>query len=159
MLLLACIPLLLSMRHDFHVCITEVNHNAQTQSLEITFKLFTDDIERSMRALSGKELRLGDAHETENADLLLMEYLVHRFSLTVNGEPTKYVWVGKEVELDATWCYVEVPHILHVSDIEITSRILTEIFEDQANVIYLTANGVSQSLYLNRKTLSGRVSL
>lgn len=145
--------------HDFHVSVTQINCNAQTQSVEITIKLFTDDLEQSIKAQGGGELRLGDAREAVNADQLLLEYLRNRFALLLDGKAVVMAWVGKEVEVDALWCYLEVPNIAHISSMEITSRILTEIFEDQANVVHIACGGENKSMFLSKNSLSERVSL
>jgi hypothetical protein len=144
--------------HDFHVCILEINHNLETRALEITVKIFTDDIERSIQALGGGALRLGDPREAANADALLFEYLQNRLSITLDTNPFKISWVGKEVELDALWCYLEVPSVGRFSEIGITNRILTEVFEDQANVVHVTASGITQSLFLSKSSLSGSLT-
>ena len=145
--------------HDFHVSVTQINCNTQSQTVEITIKLFTDDLEQSIKSLGGGDLRLGDAREAANADYLIMEYLRNRFTLQLDGKPVVLTWVGKEVEVDALWCYLEVPQIAHCASMEIGSRILTEIFEDQANVIHITCNAKNKSLFLSKNSLSGQVSL
>ncbi len=145
--------------HDFHVSVTQINCNAQTQSVEITIKLFTDDMEQSIKSQGGGDLRLGDAREAANADQLLLEYLRNRFALLLDGKPAVMAWVGKEVEVDALWCYLEVPNIAHISSMEITSRILTEIFEDQANVVHISCGEQNKSMFLSKISLSERVSL
>ena len=144
--------------HDFHVSVTQINCNATTQTVEITIKLFTDDLEQSIKALGGGDLRLGDAREAANADHLLLEYLRNRFTLKLDSKPVIMAWVGKEVEVDALWCYLEVPNIPHCTSMEISSRILTEIFEDQANVIHITCNDQNKSLFLSKNSLSEGVS-
>jgi hypothetical protein len=147
-----------NLRHDFHVCIVEVQHNAQTQSLEITIKLFTDDIERSMRTLGAGQMRLGDTRELPDADAKLLAYLQNRLALRINGQAVAYRWVGKEVELDALWCYVEVPDVAELKQLEVTNRILLEIFDDQANVVHVHVKDRVQSLFLDKTELSGQVS-
>ena len=144
--------------HDFHVSITEINHNAQRQSLEVTIKIFSDDIERSFRALGAGELRLGDAKELPNADSLLFAYLQNRLTIKVNGKAKSSTWVGKEVELDALWCYFEIKDCADFHALEATNRILTEVFQDQANVMHVTAHGETKSLFLNQSELSGQLN-
>ncbi len=143
--------------HEFHVAITEIVYNPATKALEITTKIFSDDIERSIKALGGGELRLGDGAEAGNADRLLQDYLQNRLSIEVDGRPARFTWVGKEVELDAVWCYVEITGVERFSTLVVTNRILTELFEDQANVVHVQAYGENKSLFLSKESLSGTV--
>lgn len=149
----AAVPL-----HDFHVSITTIDHNPRTQALEITVKIFTDDLERSIQALGGGNLYLGGPNEAADADSLVHAYLRNRLSLALDGRPATYAWVGKEVELDAVWCYVEVTQVGKFSSLEITNRILTELFDDQANVVHCKVRGASKSLFLSKNAVTDRVS-
>lgn len=144
--------------HEFHVTVTNVDHNPRTQALEITFKLFTDDIEKTVKTLGGSELRLGSPQEAGNANILLKEYLQNRFQLRIDGHPATLEWVGKEVELDAVWCYLEVRQVPQVKEIEVTNRILTELFADQTNIVHLNANGETKSLFLSKEKVAEVVS-
>jgi hypothetical protein len=144
--------------HDFHVSVTQITYNTQTQALEITVKIFAEDLERSVLALGGGDLRLGDPREATHADDAILGYLRNRLSVKVNEQAMPYSWVGKEVEIDALWCYLEIKDILHLTSLEITNRILTEIFEDQANVVHIEAYAQKKSLFLSKSMLSERIS-
>ncbi|MFM2376485.1 MAG: hypothetical protein RLZZ165_1582 [Bacteroidota bacterium] len=143
--------------HDFHVSITQIDHNPQTQSLEITLRIFTDDLEHTMRSLGGGELRLGEPRESPDANRLLLEYFQNRLAIRVNDQPSVLEWVGKEIEPDATWCYLEVFKVPVISSLQITNRVLMEAFDDQKNIIHLNASGQTRSLFLNKREATGRL--
>lgn len=145
--------------HDYHVCITQIDHNPRTAALEITIKIFTDDIERSIVRMGGKPLHLGEPREAPQADSILHAYLQNRLTLNVNESPREIAWVGKEVEMDAVLCFVEVNDVQKLCSLQITNRILTELFEDQANVVHVKAHGQTRSLYLNAIHLTDGLSL
>jgi hypothetical protein len=148
-----------AMRHDFHVSITELNYNPQMALLEITVKIFVDDLERSIAAIGGGKLHLGEASQAANADSILYAYLQNRMVIELNDQAPKMNWVGSEVEQDAVWCYLEISGIPQFSSLKITNRILSELFDDQANVVHVKANGQTKSLYLNESHWNDRVSL
>lgn len=148
-----------AVRHDFHVSITQIDYNARSKSLEITCKLFLDDIEGSILALGGGKLRLGEADQAPNADSILNAYLQNRMVIEVNDQPSKMTWIGSETEQDAVWCYLEIGPIERLTSLKITNRILMERFDDQANVVHIQASGTTRSLYLNANHLIDRVSL
>jgi hypothetical protein len=148
-----------SERHDFHVSITQIDHNAQAGTLEIAVKIFVDDLEGSIAALGGGKLHLGEPTQAANADSILFAYLENRLQVVVSDKPQKMTWVGNEIEADAVWCFLEIGQIKNISNIEITNRILMERFDDQANVVHVNANGKAKSLYLNSNHLNDRLTL
>lgn len=146
---------LLGFRHPFHVSVCQVDHNPQTQALEITFKIFTDDLEEALAAQGARRLFLGDARESQAVDRYLFNYLKHAVVFVVNGDTTAFQYLGKEIETDVTWCYVEIAKIAQVKKISVTSRLLHEIFEDQINLVHVRAGGKLKSLQLRRGQATG----
>ncbi|MDZ7269276.1 MAG: hypothetical protein ONB48_16980 [candidate division KSB1 bacterium] len=142
--------LLLGVRHPFHVSVCQVDHNPQTQALEITFRLFTDDLEEALLAQGTGRLMLGDSREAPAVDRYLFNYLKHAVVFVVNGDTARFQYVGRETETDVTWCYVEILKIAQVKKIAITNRLLHELFEDQINLVHVKAGGKLKSLQLRR---------
>jgi hypothetical protein len=136
-------------KHDYHVSITHIDHNPTTQSLEITTKIFTDDLERAITTLGGPILHLGDPKEHPQSNTLIHQYLQNRLQITTNGKKATLLWVGKEVELDATYIYLEIKTAQIPKELQIQNAILTEIFPDQSNLIHATVNKTRKSLNLN----------
>lgn len=147
--------LLLGFRHPFHVSVCQVDHNPQTQALEITFRIFTDDLEEALAAQGAQRLFLGDARESQAVDRYLCNYLNHAVLFVVNGDTANFRYVGRETETDITWCYVEIHKIAQVKKISVTSRLLQEIFEDQINLVHIKADGKLKSLQLRRGQATG----
>jgi hypothetical protein len=127
--------------HKFHFSFTEVVHNTQNQSLEITIRIFTDDLENTLQSEREELLRLGDEREHEDADLLIESYLKNNFSLQINGTPLVLDFLGKEVDHDITFCYLELPQVPPTNAMTIQSTILFELFSDQLNRVKVEFNG------------------
>jgi hypothetical protein len=144
--------------HDFHVAIITIDHNPQTKALEITCKVFTDDLENAMEAIGGIKLSLGEKNEHPKTDEMLFAYLQNRLQLSVNGQKAEFDWVGKEIELDATWMYIEIPNVADLNALEVTCRILTERFDDQSNLVHVSAKGTRKSLYLRKDLVQDHLS-
>jgi len=147
--------LLLGFRHPFHVSVCQVDHNPQTNALEITFKIFTDDLEQALAAQGARRLFLGEARESQAVDRYLFNYLKHAALFVVNGDTARFQYVGRETESDVTWCYVEIHKIAQVKKISVTNRLLHEIFKDQINLVHVKAGGKLKSLQLRRGQATG----
>ena len=138
------------LRHDFHVSIMTVDCNAETGSLEITLKIFTDDLEKSILKLGGPKLEVGSETEDKETDDFISQYLQNRLAFEVNGNEAHPEWVGKEVEMDATWCYIEIKNVGQLKQLKVTNRILLEIFADQSNLVHVNCDGKTKSIYLRK---------
>jgi hypothetical protein len=136
--------------HKFYVSLVQMDYNEKNSSLEITMKIFTDDLENALKVKSGLLLKLGTPNELPETDSVLSTYISDNFVLNSNGEEIKYQYLGKETELDVTWCYLEVSGILSIEKIEITDKMLTELFDSQSNLIKIKYRNRELATLLNR---------
>lgn len=126
-----------------------VDYNTANQSLEVSLKVFTDDIEKSLEGMGAEKLRLGSPREFSASDSILTTYLNHRISFFVNDEQMAFSFVGKEVELDnTTWCYLEVENVPAMKQLTIRNKVLFELFEDQTNLVNVFVDEHKKSLLL-----------
>jgi hypothetical protein len=140
---------LLSFKHPFHVSVCDIRHNTETQSLEITHKIFLDDLEAALKPLSLEKLDLfNEANLFKNEDLI-KQYLSERFKVYVNGQAVEFNYLGMEKEETTLWCYVEIPKVKKVKSIEVVNRLLMETYPDQNNLIHVEYNGKLKSMKLD----------
>jgi len=127
-LLLAATPLL---AHKFHVSMTQVDWNPQTQALEVVLQLFTDDLEAAVSGFKGKRVEL--LPENEGA---IFEYLqtVLLFE-DAAGSTLAMSWVGMEMDVHRAWLYLEVPHAQGPEGLTVNQRVFFELFNDQVNTV------------------------
>jgi len=136
--------------HPFYFSLTQIDHNPQTESLEITLKLFTTDIEQALEAQGTGSLFLGEEKEAKEADRYIQTYLAQHLQLKVDGELKQYDFLGKEVELDVVWCYVEVLAVPELKELEIKNTLLIEFFEEQQNVVQIKVGNQKKSALLRK---------
>ncbi len=144
--------------HPFYVSICQIDHNPDSSSLEITFKFFTDDLETVLEAKSEKKLRLGTENESENADRDISAYIQQKFKIEVNGELLDFSFLGKEVEFESTWCYMEVSGVKGVKEIRITNAVFIEQFESQTNLVHIKIGEQKKSMLLHKDKVTDTVS-
>ena len=101
--------LLTSFYHKFYVSISEVNHNKETAAVEISMKIFTDDLEAALEEMTTQKLWIGDPErELAATDSLLAIYFDKKLTISINEEEKEAIFIGKELEADVTWCYLEI---------------------------------------------------
>lgn len=135
--------------------ITEMRYNEKNKSLEVTIKLFTDDIEKALESKSDSALFLGTEKEASQTDQLMEAYLKEHFSIKQNEEEMYYDYLGKEVDRDYTWLYIEVQNFSPDQKHELKHSMLTDLFEDQKNQINYYFNEKVHTLNLHRGKLRG----
>ncbi len=141
--------------HTFYISITQVQYNEDTDAIEVSMKLFTDDLEKALEARTTERLYLNTEKENKKADLLLREYLKRHFKITVDDKEHEINFLGKEYEDDATWCYIEVKNIGgKLEKINIQNSTLTDTFDGQANLVHCSYKGKKKSLLFKKDSSS-----
>lgn len=139
--------------HPFYVSVCTIDFNSENRALEIAVKIFTDDFEFALEETTDKKLFLGTPKEPEEADKLIARYLEDHLKISLNDSAIEFNYLGKEVEIDATWCYIEsqaMPSSTLQGTITVTNRILLGSFEGQSNIVHINAGDTKKSLILNR---------
>ena len=127
--------------HDYYVSITEINHNPETESLEIGVKVFADDVETAIYNMDSVKLHIGEMFENKDADKYLSNYISEHLKIKVNGEQVEFQFLGHEMEKkNAVWCFMEAFEIKSPQSIEVENTILIDEFEDQRNIVYYGKN-------------------
>ncbi|MEX2380633.1 MAG: DUF6702 family protein [Vicingaceae bacterium] len=142
--------------HKFYMSITEMNYNEESGYLEIIIKLFTDDIEKALEQKSDSSVFLGTPKESPQANELLKNYLQKHFTLKAGEEALDISFLGKEVDKDYTWAYLEVKDFNPEKKYNIKNSILIDLFDSQANRINYYYKDETHSLNLHKDQKSGQ---
>jgi hypothetical protein len=140
--------------HAFHTSLTEIQYNGKDKSLEITIRLFTDDLENALTKLNnGQKIMVGG--KNDNSDALLNKYIQQHFAIITPQKQKKTInYLGKELEGDATWVYVEIPETQIVKDHILYNDLMQEMFDDQTNLVNFFYAGNKKTFLFNSKTKS-----
>ena len=145
--------------HPFYVSVTEVNFNESNQSLEISIKMFTEDLEEALATRYGQKLNFASEEEHPDADAYLALYLEDQIKIKVDGKPVSFQFLGKDAKSEATWCFAEIGELAGApAQIEIRNSLLTSEFEGQKNMVHCKVGTETKSLLLQRRELSGVLS-
>jgi len=141
--------------HPFHVSVCEVYHNQETNSLEISMKIFIDDLELAIQHNNAETFRLSELHENNDKKDKLVNYLKKQFLIMVNSKEINLEFVGFEFDDDALLCYMEGKKINKIATIEIKNALITELYEDQINLTHFQYHGEMKSIKTVREQPSG----
>lgn len=126
--------------HKFYVGVFQVNYAAEKKMLQITSRIFIDDLNNAMEKKYHKKTFVGTDKETQ-ADLdLLKKYLSEHFLIKVNGQSKVITFLSKEVEAgDVLVCYSRIKDVDKFKTLEITNTILVDWNAEQQNITHISA--------------------
>lgn len=136
--------------HDFYISICYVDYNVNNKSIEIAVKVFTDDFEKAIEELYVERLHLGTDKEDIKAELYIQAYLLENFKLRVNQQKVALQYLGKEVDWENTWLYIEVPNVPSIESLEFTNQLLVDAFEEQKNTVHLNIKEAKETFIFHK---------
>lgn len=141
--------LYVSLLHPLHLSVVDIHHNSQHRSLEITQRLFADDLEDALRKFKGGKVDVLNPPDREELKKIIGDYVLQNFSLYLNDKPVRMNYLGYEQEEEAIWVYLEVSKVQDFRSIEVTNTVFFEMFDDQTNLINVKKNGKIRSMKLD----------
>lgn len=145
--------------HPFHVSVCDIEVNQKNRSLEISQRIFLDDLEMALRKKSGWEkLDVLNPSDPKRFDALMKDYIRDHLDISVNGKTRAYTYLGHEQEGDALWCYMEVKEVEQIDLIEVKNTILLETYNDQINLVHIKNDGKIRSLKLYQDKVRDSIS-
>lgn len=148
-MMLQILTFLISVFHPYFVSVSELKHNPQSQAVEISCRIFSDDLELALKKLSPERVDVLQPKNKAQNDLLIAKYIPQHLKISINGKPVTLKYIGYELESEATWCYFEIPNIRSVKRIQIQNDLLFAEHEEQINMMHVTVNGSRKSTKLD----------
>lgn len=155
------LPLLAFTAHKFYVSVTNVGYSEKDDALQITSRLFIDDLEAVLMARYDLEAKLATEDESESSDEYLEKYLRKKFKVEINGGGKSYELIGRKYDNDVCIFYIEVPNINFptVKSIQIQNEMLTDLFDEQQNLVHFKIKGKKKSFVLLKSDTKGMLNL
>lgn len=144
--------------HPLHLSVCEITHNPEANSLEITQRIFADDLEDALRNRFGRKVDVYNPADPEILSEMIGDYVQQNFRISLDGRPIQLNYLGYETEEDAIWVYLEVPKVKNFKKISIRNTVFFEMFDDQLNLMNIKKEGSIRSLKLEPDQEQGSLS-
>ena len=141
--------------HKFYMGIYQVNFVPAKKRIEITARLFVDDLNVVLEKKYNKKTALGLTSETVEDEILLKKYLSEHLIFTVNGIKKSIQFVSKELDNNVLVCYLKVTDVPKINTLEIQNDVFVAQFPDQQNLVQSTIYGEKKSVLLTDSTVFG----
>ncbi len=136
-------------KHPFHVSTTEIHHNVAEKTLEISCRIFTDDFEAALAKQFNTKADFANEKGKATMDTLVKKYITGHVQLKADSKPVTMTYLGFEKENEAVYAYLQVNNIATIKKIEVVNTILHHLFDDQINIMHVSAGGNRKSTKLN----------
>jgi hypothetical protein len=160
--LVVVLPLLAyTAAHKFYISVTNVNYSEKDAAVQITTRMFLDDMNAVLKERYGIPSALGTEDESELHATYFEKYLRSKFLVAINGKQVEYTLLGKKYDTDMVSAYIELPGVslATLKSLEITNEVLTDLFEEQQNVVHFKVNGKKKSYVLLKSSPKGMLNL
>lgn len=148
MLILFLIPIFAFTMHKYYISFTNIEYKKENNSLQITIKLFIDDLQETINNTYNTNHELTLQNERSVVDSLIVKYSTDHFKIELNENATNYLYLGKEYDSDVVYLYFEIENIQNLYSIGIQNNMLIEFFPEQKNIVKLNINKRKKSFIL-----------
>ena len=146
--------------HKFYISVTHIVYSEKDDALQVTTRIFIDDMNNVLNERYGISSKLGSDAASEIDEVYFEKYIRAKFLIEINGAPVAYKLIGKEYDTDMIICYLEVPEIKlpEVKSIAVENEILTDLFDEQQNVVHMKIKGKKKSFVLLKSDAKGMLN-
>src|SRR5450432_993179 len=135
----------LGLFHPFFVSVTEINHNAKDKTLEISCKVFLDDLEKTLKKQLNMPVELTSPKDLKKAQQQVGDYVKKHLIIKIDGKPVSLDFIGYEVEGASLWSYYQVSNISSVHKIDISDNLLYEAYDSQISIVHAQVGDTKKS--------------
>lgn len=141
--------------HKFYVSIYQINYAPEKKMLQITSRIFVDDLNTVLKEKYRRKTFLGEKNESEEDVVLMKKYILDNLTIKINGQPKPIHYLSKEMEGNVLICYYNIKEISKIKLFEIQNTVLLELNEEQQNIIQTNIYNKKQNLLITPENVKG----
>ena len=143
--------------HKFYVSVTQIDYVPSKKRIEITSRIFIDDLEKGLNKRFNKKVNLTSTKELPEAEELIKSYLKEKIKISINKKPQNIEFLAREVEGDVLILYTKIAISKKINTFEIYNSLLTEVYSDQQNIVHTNINSNKKSILLTNTQLQEKI--
>lgn len=143
--------------HKFYVSVTQIDYVPSKKRVEITSRIFIDDLEKALTKKFNKKVNLTSTKELPEAEELIKSYLKEKIKVSINKKSQNIEFLAREVEGDVLILYTKIAISKKINTFEIYNSLLTEVYTDQQNIVHTNINSNKKSILLTNTELRSKI--
>ena len=133
--------------HKFYIALFQVQFVPEKKRLQITSRIFIDDLNQAIEKKYHKKTSLGIGTDSPEDIQLLTRYFAENLVFKVNGRTEILTFLSSEVEEDVLVSYLSIPKIAKIQQLNIQNTILTDWNTEQQNIMHFNIGESKKSLH------------
>ena len=159
MILFSILMVIFTSIHPFYVSITSIDYKPERRMVEVSSRLFYDDLEKALSESQTQKVDLVSPANRTMTDSLIARYLRKNLRLEIDDKPVALRYLGYEIEEDVAWCFLESAEpISSIERMGIECELLYRQFNTQTNIFHLTVNKLRKSVKMDYPKTSAAVT-
>lgn len=135
--------------HPFFVSVIDMKHNVKDKTIEISAKVFVDDLEAVLKKNYNTTFDLSTASSKPETNAIVAKYLQSKLQLTINDKRQTIKYIGYEIQKESVWIYAEVDDVATIKKMNINCNLLYDYQDKQMNIFNIKANGSEKNYKLD----------
>ncbi len=138
----------IALLHPFYVSVIEIQHNAKDNNIDISVRIFTEDLETTLKKINTKIDLIHPIDQSLN-NQLINNYITKKLQIKIDGKIYPLHYVGYELQQESIWSYFDIPNISALKKIEVDCSVLYDFETNQINIIHVKEKGIEKSYKLD----------
>ncbi|MDQ7917482.1 hypothetical protein RBU60_07840 [Mesonia sp. MT50] len=147
-LFLICSCFSFSGAHKFYLSVTNAEYVEESSSVQLITRLFVDDFQKLLQTRYDSRVELLRDQDLAENNSYIEKYFRKKLKINIHNQDLQLNFIGKRYEDDLIICYFEIENVRAFSSVKITNLLLTDLFEDQKNLVHFEKDGETESLLL-----------
>ena len=162
LMLLAALPAVME-AHQFYISITFIQHDPETEKLNVRVKLFINDLEESIYQDRGIRIGIWANKPIEDAASYVEDYVTSRLLISVDDAPVALNFVSQKIEPaevledNVMICQLEAAGVSEIASIKVRNSLLFEAIDSQINIVNIRANNARKVINLDKQLQEDQV--
>lgn len=131
--------------HKFYVSVTQVVYNEATKTIELSSRIFIDDLEKALQKKHQTKLYLDTPKQHPEAKEFITKYFQDNFLVTINGKPQQMVLKSVTFENDVLIPVFTTKTIKSIKKISFKNTLLFDTYTEQQNIVHIEIKKVKKS--------------
>lgn len=141
--------------HKFYVSIYQINYVPQKKMVQITSRIFIDDLNDALEKKYNKRAFVGTDRQSDSDIELMKKYIAEKFIIKINGKQIVPNYLSNELEANVIVCYFSIKDVPKLNSFSVENSALMEINGEQQNVIQVNIDGDKKSVLLTADNFKG----
>lgn len=125
--------------------VVDVKYDMKQKSLQVSARLFTNDLEDALRKTGKKTIDLLNPKVKSEVDSALYNYVKQRLHISINAKSQKFIYIGYEKEEESIWTYLEIKNAVLPKTLTIDTKLLYDFLPQQISIIHAEVKGIKKS--------------